>query len=224
MQNTPENPSEKAPENPPKDPVLSEHPSASPGVGYLSYRADCPVCKTLTWWRETAHSSWCRECCFSVEKKPSEDALVSIHAGDTIPTKCRDSVDRRETQTAKPHVVGGCDWGGSEAAHIATITHLIETADEALKEARQRVLAAADIKQIVQVALSVRKHTEQEIEELKDWIIEIHLSHTILSLVQKGVLTIEWRENGPVFRPISQPPKGAAEQPEQPNQKEETHE
>ena len=86
MQNTPENPPEKAPANTPKDPATSEPPSVSPDSVYLSYRAECPTCKTVTWWRETAHSSWCRECCFSVVKTPPEKAPENPPETPTMPT------------------------------------------------------------------------------------------------------------------------------------------
>ena len=76
----------------------------------------------------------------------------------------------------------------------------------------------------MQSALSVRAHTEQEIEALRDWIIETHLRSVTLSLVQKGHLAILWCGNEPGFRKIIQTPQSAAEQTEQPNQKEETHE
>lgn len=217
-------------------PVLPKHPNVPSGAGWVSYNTHCPTCEKQTLWRATEDGAWCNECCLFVEKTPSEDALVSIHAGDTIPTlfpteiptKCRDSEDHRETQTDKPYFVGGCDWGGSEDAperiQATVIRYLIETADEALKEASRRILAAADIKQILQTSVSVRVHTEQELEALKDWIIETHLRSVTLSLVQKGKLAIVWCGNEPGFHHIIQTPQSAAEQTEQPNQKEETHE
>ena len=206
------------------------------GAGWVSYNTHCPTCEKQTLWRATADGAWCNECGLFVEKTPSEDALAAVHAathaGDTIPTlfrqTCRDSEDHRETQTDKPYFVGGCDWGGSEDAperiQAAVIRHLVETADEALKEASRRILAAADIEQILQTSVSVRAHTEQEIEALKDWIIETHLRSVTLSLVQKGQLAILWCGNASGFRQIIQAPQSTAEQPEQPNQKEETHE
>lgn len=228
MQNTPENTPENGPENPPETPVMPTYPSGVPEGGWVSYNTHCPTCKTQTRWRATEDGASCNACGLFVERKPSEDALAAVHAGDTIPTlslpKCRDSSDHRETQTTKPHVVGGCDWGGSEDGQAAVIRYLVETADEALKEASRRILAAADIEQILQTSVSVRAHTEEDLEALRDWIIETHLRSVTLNLVQKGKLAIVWCGNEPGFLKIIQPPQSAAEQTEQPNQKEETHE
>ncbi len=80
------------------------------------------------------------------------------------------------------------------------IRHALETAEEALQESRQQILETADIEQIIHAALCVRGHTEQELDALTDWVIETHLRSLMLGLVRKGLATMEWKGDEPMFR------------------------
>ena len=87
-----------------------------------------------------------------------------------------------------------------EDAIPATIRHVVETVNETLQEGRQQILEDADIEQVVLAALSVRDHTEQELGALTDWVIETHLRSLMLGLVRKGLATMEWKGDEPMFR------------------------
>ena len=87
-----------------------------------------------------------------------------------------------------------------EDAIPASIRHALETAEEALQESRQQILETADIEQIIHAALCVRGHTEQELDALTDWVIETHLRSLMLGLVRKGLATMEWKGDEPMFR------------------------
>ncbi len=98
----------------------------------------------------------------------------------------------------------------------ATIRHAVETADEALQEARQQILETVDIDQVVLVALSVRDHTEEELAALTDWVIETHLRSLMLGLVRKGLATMEWKGDEPMFRKKIEPDFYMKDTPENP--------
>ena len=60
-------------------------------------------------------------------------------------------------------------------------------------------METVQLEQIILSALSVRAHTEEELAALTDWAIETHLRSLTLDLVLKGLATIEWKGDEPMF-------------------------
>ncbi len=81
----------------------------------------------------------------------------------------------------------------------ATIRRIVETADEDLRAAHQSLLEDAELEKIILSALSVRKHTEEELVALADWASDTRLRSAALNLVLNDLVAMEWKVDEPVF-------------------------